>query len=43
METRSSAVVPAGVDSRLWEIGDIVTMIEDWEANDCITTKAGAS
>ena len=22
----------AGIDHRLWEIGDIVTMIEEWEA-----------
>lgn len=28
---RMTPVQAAGVDSRLWEIGDIVKMIEDWE------------
>jgi hypothetical protein len=32
----------AGVDSRLWEIGDIVKMVEDWE-RDHGTEKRAAS
>jgi hypothetical protein len=26
----------AGVDSRLWKIGDIVKVIEDWEAENAV-------
>jgi hypothetical protein len=30
-----TSAMPAGVDPRLWEIGDMVEVIEDWEsAND---------
>jgi hypothetical protein len=29
---RMTPAQAAGVDSRLWEIGDIVKMVEDWEA-----------
>jgi hypothetical protein len=29
---RMTPAMAAGVDSRLWEIGDIVQVIEDWEA-----------
>jgi hypothetical protein len=29
---RQSCKQPAGVSARLWEIGDIVNMIEAWEA-----------
>lgn len=30
--TRVTPAMAAGVDSRLWEIGDIVNVIEEWEA-----------
>jgi hypothetical protein len=29
---RMTPAQAAGVDSRLWEIGDIVKVVEDWEA-----------
>jgi len=29
---RMSPAMAAGVESRLWEIGDIVAVIEEWEA-----------
>lgn len=29
---RMTLAMKAGVDSRLWEIGDIVKIVEDWEA-----------
>lgn len=30
---RVSPVMAAGVESRLWEIGDLVNMIEEWESD----------
>ena len=30
---RMTPVMKAGIESRLWEIGDIVKVVEEWEAS----------
>jgi hypothetical protein len=39
---RMTPAQAAGVDSRLWEVSDMVAMIEEWEAANADTQHVGA-